>query len=86
MNSPTDESSFLELIKDTLGQVSESGAEVEADTFDLSQIDGINTGVQIFTYQGSLTTPGCNEAVTWLMVFWGFKVTDEQVIITKYLT
>ena len=32
-----------------------------------------------FTYQGSLTTPGCNEIVTWIVSDTPFKVSRKQI-------
>ena len=32
-----------------------------------------------YTYQGSLTTPGCNEIVTWMVLDYPLKMSEKQV-------
>ena len=34
-----------------------------------------------YTYPGSLTTPGCNEAVTWVVFQDFFTITEEHVSV-----
>ena len=35
-----------------------------------------------YTYQGSLTTPGCNEIVTWMVLDRPLKISEKQVCIS----
>ena len=39
-----------------------------------------------FTYQGSLTTPGCNEAVTWIVFYDHFQITQTYVSKQSFLS
>ena len=34
-----------------------------------------------YTYQGSLTTPGCNEIVTWMVLDYPLKMSEKQVCL-----
>ena len=42
----------------------------------LDQVEGSN----YFSYQGSLTTPGCNEAVSWIIMDQPVLIAESQVI------
>ena len=39
---------------------------------------------EYYYYQGSLTTPGCNEAVTWIINHKVMKISSRQVRIRFY--
>ena len=42
----------------------------------LDQVEGSN----YFSYQGSLTTPGCNEAVSWIIMDQPVLIAESQVL------
>ena len=52
-----------------LASIREKGASVEIDPFDMSKLFPHDMD-EFYRYQGGLTTPGCNEIVTWTV----FKV------------
>ena len=39
-----------------------------------------------YTYQGSLTTPGCNEIVTWIVLETPIKISKKQLKALRSLT
>ncbi|XP_011305136.1 carbonic anhydrase 2 [Fopius arisanus] len=55
------------------------GEEVDITPFPLSNFDAVNTPEVIATYKGSLTTPGCNEAVTWMVVIHGHPISNNHM-------
>ena len=47
----------------------------------LDQVEGSN----YYSYQGSLTTPGCNEAVSWIIMDQPVLIDESQVCMTYVL-
>lgn len=48
----------------------------------LDQVEGSN----YFSYQGSLTTPGCNEAVSWIIMNQPVLIAESQIAALRLLT
>ncbi|XP_063990560.1 carbonic anhydrase 2-like [Diachasmimorpha longicaudata] len=59
--------------------LSEEGKEADIAPFPVSNFDVVNTTDVIASYQGSLTTPGCNEAVTWMVAIHGYPISEVQM-------
>lgn len=62
------ENAALKPITDALTSIAEPDSYKELATFSLDQLmaPAIGEGMTFATYPGGLTTPPCNEVVTWL--------------------
>ena len=66
-------------LEEALSQISEGGASVPVnDPPRLQDLMPINTN-DFYRYEGSLTTPGCYEVVTWTIFQYPVKVTEAEV-------
>ena len=61
-----------------LASIREKGASVEIDPFDMSKLFPHDMD-EFYRYQGGLTTPGCNEIVTWTV----FKVSKYNSVLNS---
>ena len=68
LNNIQAENAALKPITDALTSIKEAGSEVELAGFSLYQLiaPAFSKGKVYATYPGGLTTPPCNEVVTWL--------------------
>ncbi|CAL4155397.1 unnamed protein product, partial [Meganyctiphanes norvegica] len=73
-----EENAALKPITDSLTDVVESGPEIEI-SFNVALIDLIPATKTFYRYNGSLTTPSCNEVVTWTVFSTQLSISEEQV-------
>ena len=77
----TDNSAFQPIV-DKLSSVSSEGDEVEISGVTLAQLmPADKTLSRFFRYSGSLTTPSCNEVVTWTVLEKTVSISEQQVIL-----
>ena len=77
----TDNSAFQPIV-DKLSSVSSEGDEVEISGVTLAQLmPADKTLSRFYRYSGSLTTPSCNEVVTWTVLEKTVSISEQQVIL-----
>ena len=85
---------FFDKVSDAAKEITDSGdyRTMVGATMNLNQfVNHINPGFKkafnYWHYEGSLTTPECNEAVMWLVAEHPLRVTDDQVLMSlNYLS
>jgi len=76
-----DNSAFQPIVE-KLSSVSSEGDEVEISGVSLAQLmPADKTLSRFFRYSGSLTTPSCNEVVTWTVLEKTVSISEQQVIL-----
>ena len=88
LNNIQAENSALKPITDALTSINEADSEVELAGFNLHQLidPAIGDGKIYATYPGGLTTPPCNEVVTWLNFKQPLKVSASQLQAFRFVT
>merc|ERR1711874_201494 len=81
MFTPGAENAALKPITDALTELSEADSYKELTTFNLADLiaPAIGDGMLYATYPGGLTTPPCNEVVTWINFKQALEVSTEQL-------
>ncbi|XP_054725321.1 carbonic anhydrase 2-like [Anastrepha obliqua] len=69
----------LNEVINVLESISEFNCTTEIDTFMLSVLLGDMDVTEFYTYAGSLTTPPCSQAVTWVVFSHAITITHSQM-------
>ncbi|XP_015120062.1 carbonic anhydrase 1 [Diachasma alloeum] len=62
-----------------LENLRQTNAATRVEPFPLSDFEVVNSKDTYVSYYGSLTTPGCNEVVTWLVALDLFSITNDEL-------
>eukprot|EP00795_Rhopilema_esculentum_P015103 gene15103-6282_t len=79
-----DENSDLKPIFSQLDDVGEQGEKTEVDDLDISKLMPSNKK-DFYFYDGSLTTPKCNEAVKWIVFKDTISISEDQIAALRSL-
>ena len=82
------ENAALKPITDALTNINEADSYVELTVFRLDQLiaPAIGDGMTYATYPGGLTTPPCNEVVTWLNFMQPLTISTAQLQAFRFVT
>uniref|UniRef100_A0A0C9RVQ0 carbonic anhydrase n=1 Tax=Fopius arisanus TaxID=64838 RepID=A0A0C9RVQ0_9HYME len=69
----------IEEIWRELGGLRQPNDAIQIIPFPLSDFEVVNSRDTYVSYYGSLTTPGCNEVVTWLVALDLFSITSDEL-------
>lgn len=76
----------MEHIIDSLSAIKEFNHSAQIANFTLSELFGDMSTMEFYTYQGSLTTPPCSQAVQWIVLPNPINITHAQMTRFRLLS